>query len=119
MSTHVDEWAPIGLDIYKRAEHARRTIVNLQSCDGADSSPIWSSQMGQLAQVRPTSRWSLVMRSRWSCFRLIFAPVRIDVSVGNSPEFRHRTAWLHTCDRATKIGTIGLRLRPLERGSGQ
>ncbi len=41
MSAHVTQWAPIGLFIYKRPEHARRTIQSLQACDGVDLSPIY------------------------------------------------------------------------------
>jgi hypothetical protein len=41
VSGDITQWAPIGLFIYKRPEHARRTIVSLQECDGAQSSPIY------------------------------------------------------------------------------
>jgi hypothetical protein len=41
MSGEIKEWAPIGLFIYKRPEHARRTIVSLQACEGAQSSPLY------------------------------------------------------------------------------
>ena len=37
----VIEWAPIALFIYKRPEHAQRTIVSLQACDGVQSSLIY------------------------------------------------------------------------------
>lgn len=37
----IAQWAPIGLFIYKRPEHARRAVVSLQACDGAQSSPIY------------------------------------------------------------------------------
>jgi hypothetical protein len=40
MSRDIARWAPIGLFIYKRSEHARRAIVSLQACDGVKSSPI-------------------------------------------------------------------------------
>lgn len=34
-------WAPVGLFIYKRPEHTRRTIESLQACDGIMESPIY------------------------------------------------------------------------------
>jgi hypothetical protein len=40
MSGEIANWAPIGLFIYKRPEHARRTIVSLLACDGFRFSPI-------------------------------------------------------------------------------
>lgn len=33
-------WAPIALFIYRRPDHARRTILSLLACDGVDTSPI-------------------------------------------------------------------------------
>jgi len=41
LTKDVTQWAPIGLFLYKRPEHARRTIVSLQACDGVESSPIY------------------------------------------------------------------------------
>jgi hypothetical protein len=40
MSTEIANWAPIGVFIYKRPEHARRTILSLLACDGASLSRI-------------------------------------------------------------------------------
>lgn len=40
MSTEIANWAPIGVFIYKRPEHARRTIVSLLASDGVRLSPI-------------------------------------------------------------------------------
>lgn len=40
MSGEIASWAPIGLFIYKRPEHARRTILSLLACDGVGFSPI-------------------------------------------------------------------------------
>lgn len=37
MSGDSAPWAPIGLFIYKRPEHARRAILSLQACDGFQS----------------------------------------------------------------------------------
>lgn len=41
MSGEIRQWAPIGLFIYKRPEHALRAIVSLQACEGAQSSPLY------------------------------------------------------------------------------
>lgn len=41
MSRDITQWAPIAIFIYKRSEHARRAIVSLQACDGAQSSLIY------------------------------------------------------------------------------
>lgn len=32
MSSKISQWAPIALFIYKRPEHARRTIASLKAC---------------------------------------------------------------------------------------
>lgn len=35
-----DAWAPIALFIYRRRDHAQRTILSLLACEGVDASPI-------------------------------------------------------------------------------
>ena len=40
MRAEIASWAPIGLFVYKRPEHVRRTIVSLLACEGAGFSPI-------------------------------------------------------------------------------
>ena len=41
MTDKIKVWAPIALFIYKRPDHTRRTIMQLQSCVGFDESPIY------------------------------------------------------------------------------
>ena len=41
MSTKIRQWAPIALFIYKRPEHARRTITSLKACLGFEESPLY------------------------------------------------------------------------------
>lgn len=41
MSMAGTSWAPIALFIYKRPEHARRTIASLRSCLGFEESPLY------------------------------------------------------------------------------
>lgn len=48
MTIQIGEWAPVALFIYKRREHARRTIASLQVCDGYAESPIFVFADGPL-----------------------------------------------------------------------
>lgn len=41
MSTKISQWSPITLFIYKRPEHARRTIASLKACLGYEESPLY------------------------------------------------------------------------------
>jgi hypothetical protein len=41
VSTKIGQWAPIALFIYKRPEHARRTISSLRACPGYAESPLY------------------------------------------------------------------------------
>ncbi len=41
MSTKITQWAPIALFIYKRPEHARRTIASLKVCAGYEESRLY------------------------------------------------------------------------------
>jgi hypothetical protein len=41
VSTKISQWAPIALFIYKRPEHARRTIASLKVCAGYEESPLY------------------------------------------------------------------------------
>ena len=55
MTRDIAQWAPIGLFIYKRPEHARRAIVSLQACDGAESSPIYVFADGPKSDAEATA----------------------------------------------------------------
>jgi hypothetical protein len=51
MSSNINDWAPIALFIYKRPDHARRTILSLQGCEGVESSPIFVFADGPRGQA--------------------------------------------------------------------
>lgn len=55
MTRDIAQWAPIGLFIYKRPDHARRAILSLQACDGAESSPIYVFADGPKSDAEATA----------------------------------------------------------------
>ena len=55
VTSDIAQGAPIGLFIYKRPEHARRAIVSLQACDGAESSPIYVFADGPKSDAEATA----------------------------------------------------------------